>query len=107
MSEDCLYLNVYMPLNTSPRSGKAVMVFLHGGGFESYTAGADIYNSEIFVSKGDVIVVTVNYRLGKWRTLSEYQLSNIFFYLKKIFMSSFSLYNDRRVLLNTTLILIR
>lgn len=107
MSEDCLYLNVYMPLNTSPRSGKAVMVFLHGGGFESYTAGADIYNSEIFVSKGDVIVVTVNYRLGKWRTLSEYQLSNIFFYLKKIFMSLFSLYNDRRVLLNTTFILIR
>lgn len=54
-----------MPLNTSPRSGKAVMVFLHGGGFESYTAGADIYNSEMFASKGDVIVVTVNYRLGK------------------------------------------
>lgn len=66
MSEDCLYLNVYMPLNSSPNSSKAVMVFLHGGGFESYTAGADIYNSELFVRKGDVIVVTLNYRLGKY-----------------------------------------
>ena len=65
MSEDCLYLNVYMPLNSSQNSSKAVMVFLHGGGFESYTAGADIYNSELFVRKGDVIVVTLNYRLGK------------------------------------------
>lgn len=89
MSEDCLYLNVYMPLNTSPRSGKAVMVFLHGGGFESYTAGADIYNSEIFASKGDVIVVTVNYRLGKWRALSENSHSNFFFYLKEISIPSF------------------
>ncbi|XP_062616632.1 crystal protein-like [Saccostrea cucullata] len=64
MSEDCLYLNVYMPLNTAPSSGKAVMVFLHGGAFESFTAGADIYNAELFAKRGDVIVVTVNYRLG-------------------------------------------
>jgi para-nitrobenzyl esterase len=54
-----------MPLNTSARSRKAVMVFLHGGAFESYTAGADIYNSELLADRGDVIVVTLNYRLGK------------------------------------------
>lgn len=70
MSEDCLYLNVYIPLNTSSGSRKAVMVFLHGGAFESYTAGADIYNSELLANRGDVIVVTVNYRLGKiWKKL--------------------------------------
>lgn len=66
MFEDCLYLNVYMFLNMFFWSGKVVMIFLYGGGFEFYIVGVDIYNLEIFVSKGDVIVVMVNYRLGKW-----------------------------------------
>jgi hypothetical protein len=40
------------------------MLFIHGGGFEFSSGGADIYNGEALSSKGDVIVVTINYRLG-------------------------------------------
>ncbi|XP_021370550.1 crystal protein-like [Mizuhopecten yessoensis] len=64
MSEDCLYLNVFVPLDARPGGNKSVMVFIHGGAFESYTGGAEIYNGERFVNKGDVILVTFNYRLG-------------------------------------------
>jgi para-nitrobenzyl esterase len=57
--EDCLYLNVTTP-NTPGR--KPVMVWVHGGG-RSYGAGADTDPTRLAV-KGDVVVVTINYRLG-------------------------------------------
>lgn len=59
-AEDCLYLNV-----TTPKGGarsKPVMVWLHGGGF---TGGAgEQYDPARIAAQGDVVVVTVNYRLG-------------------------------------------
>jgi para-nitrobenzyl esterase len=59
-SEDCLYLNVYTPKTAS--SPLPVMVWIHGGGF---TGGAgSIYDGSVLASKGHVIVVTINYRLG-------------------------------------------
>ncbi|XP_065216364.1 juvenile hormone esterase-like isoform X2 [Planococcus citri] len=60
--EDCLYLNVFVPNDLFKPSGKAtVMVWIHGG---SYQVGfsAD-YSPEYFMDE-DVILVTVNYRLG-------------------------------------------
>ena len=65
MSEDCLYLNIYTPANADDLSRFAVLVFLHGGGFEFSSGGSGLYDGERFVSKGEVILVTVNYRLGK------------------------------------------
>ena len=65
MSEDCLYLNIYTPRDADESSGYAVMLFLHGGSFEFSSGGADVYNGETFVNKGEVILVTTNYRLGK------------------------------------------
>jgi para-nitrobenzyl esterase len=60
-SEDCLYLNVYTPTTASARP-LPVMVWIHGGGF---TGGAgSIYDGAELASKGHVIVVTINYRLG-------------------------------------------
>jgi para-nitrobenzyl esterase len=58
--EDCLYLNVYAPRGAKIR--RPVAVWFHGGGF---TAGAsqDV-DPSIFAAKADVVVVTVNYRLG-------------------------------------------
>ena len=48
--------------------GLAVMVFLHGG---TYTAGtASTYPSEDLAVHGDLIVVTINYRLGAMGFLS-------------------------------------
>ncbi|MFD5128914.1 carboxylesterase/lipase family protein [Streptomyces olindensis] len=59
-NEDCLYLNV-----TTPRtvSGKLpVMVYIPGGAFVS--GAGSWYNPAPLVDRGDVIVVTLNYRLG-------------------------------------------
>jgi para-nitrobenzyl esterase len=60
--EDCLFLNVYRPENTDVSSSLPVMVWIHGGSFESGT-GSD-YDPRRLVEQNGVIVVTVNYRLG-------------------------------------------
>jgi para-nitrobenzyl esterase len=60
-SEDCLYLNVTAPAPVRP-APRPVMVWIPGGGFVN-GAGSD-YNSTRLTVQGDVVVVTVNYRLG-------------------------------------------
>ncbi|XP_071096518.1 crystal protein-like [Haliotis cracherodii] len=64
MSEDCLSLNVYVPRGSPGGSGFAVMVFIHGGDFLSYSGSSPLFNGDVFVKKGNVILVTLNYRLG-------------------------------------------
>merc|ERR1712038_2169873 len=62
--EDCLYLNIYTPTltrSTNPFALKAVMLWIHGGGF-TIGSGSD-YDPVYFMEK-DVVVVTINYRLG-------------------------------------------
>ncbi|XP_065219707.1 juvenile hormone esterase-like [Planococcus citri] len=60
--EDCLYLNVFTPMDLSKESAKApVMVNIHGGGFQ-YGSG-DHYDPHYFMDF-DVVFVTLNYRLG-------------------------------------------
>ncbi|MVN91500.1 carboxylesterase family protein [Mucilaginibacter sp. HME9299] len=61
-SEDCLYLNVTKPASASRMSLRPVIVELHGGGFHS-GAGAEMDGRRLAVL-GDVVVVTINYRLG-------------------------------------------
>ncbi len=59
-SEDCLYLNVFAP--TEPAPPRPVLVWIHGG---AYTSGSGaLYDGSELAASGDVIVVTVNYRLG-------------------------------------------
>jgi para-nitrobenzyl esterase len=59
--EDCLYLNVTTPAGDA-RKPRPVMVWIHGGGF---TAGAaSMYDARALATKNDVVVVTINYRLG-------------------------------------------
>jgi para-nitrobenzyl esterase len=60
LTEDCLYLNVYAP--HTARQKLPVMVWIHGGGF-SGGAGQDT-NPRKYVEKGNVVYVTINYRLG-------------------------------------------
>ncbi len=58
--EDCLTLNVWTPATTGPP--RPVMVWIHGG---SFTGGSgQIYDGQWLVTRGDIIVVTINYRLG-------------------------------------------
>jgi para-nitrobenzyl esterase len=59
-SEDCLYLNVHVPRGI--RQPMPVMVFLHGGGFGQGDGG--LYDPRPVSGRGDVVVVTPNYRLG-------------------------------------------
>jgi para-nitrobenzyl esterase len=61
-SEDCLFLNVYTPSNSNPRSRLPVFVWIHGGALVS-GAGSD-YDPSVMVANNDIIVVTINYRLG-------------------------------------------
>eukprot|EP00105_Crassostrea_gigas_P028123 XP_011449674.1 PREDICTED: carboxylesterase 1C [Crassostrea gigas] len=60
--EDCLYLNVYVPGKISKDNQLSVMVWIHGGGF--VFGGASQYKPQKIVLGGNVIVVTINYRLG-------------------------------------------
>ncbi|OWF40145.1 liver carboxylesterase 1-like [Mizuhopecten yessoensis] len=67
-SEDCLYLNVYVPGSVVAGSNKPVMVWIHGGAF--LVGQAMLYDASFLAKTGDVIVVTVNYRLGVFGFLS-------------------------------------
>jgi para-nitrobenzyl esterase len=60
-TENCLYLNVFTPAGTPAKAGLPVMVWIHGGGFQ--TGESDDYNPDKLVAPGRV-VVTLNYRLG-------------------------------------------
>ncbi len=67
-SEDCLTLNVWAPDGPSKRSarasGRPVLVWVHGGGFTTGTGSAPLYRGGALARSGDVVVVTINYRLG-------------------------------------------
>ncbi|XP_013397403.1 bile salt-activated lipase-like isoform X2 [Lingula anatina] len=72
MSEDCLTLNIYVPGDVidSGHSNvtKAVMVWIHGGAYRS--GASSEYDFRNFATRGDVIVVSINYRLGALGFLS-------------------------------------
>lgn len=60
--EDCLYLNVYVK-NVEPSKKRAVMVWIHGGGFFAGTGDQLFFGPNYIVPK-DVVLITLNYRLG-------------------------------------------
>lgn len=61
-SEDCLFLNIYTPKADGKK--RAVMVWLYGGGFTQGSAYTKLYNGKYLAERGDIVVVTVNYRIG-------------------------------------------
>lgn len=62
-SEDCLYLNVWSR-GVGESATRPVMVWLHGGGFTSGSGASSLYDGTNLVRRGDVVVVTLNHRLG-------------------------------------------
>src|SRR5215471_16269327 len=61
-SEDCLFLNVYTPSNATPRSRLPVFIWIHGGALVN--GAASDYDPSVMVAENNIIVVTINYRLG-------------------------------------------
>ena len=61
-SEDCLYLNIWRP--KSDIKNLPVMVYIHGGGMATGAGSEDRYNGQALAINQNVIVVTLNYRLG-------------------------------------------
>ncbi|XP_030636753.1 neuroligin-2a isoform X3 [Chanos chanos] len=66
-SEDCLYLNIYVPTEDAMKGGeedlsKPVMLFIHGGSYMEGTG--NMFDASVLAAYGNVIVVTMNYRLG-------------------------------------------
>lgn len=82
-SEDCLFLNIFTPTVSKPTSvttnqfkfyifqlpseskvvKKPVMFFIHGGGFTTGSNDSEMYSPDYLIHQ-DVVLVTVNYRLG-------------------------------------------
>ena len=62
-SEDCLYLNVFTPADSSGHSKLPVMFWIHGGGYKGGSASEPRHNGDFLPLKG-VVLVTINYRLG-------------------------------------------
>lgn len=71
--EDCLYLNVATP-DVKPAQAKPVMVWFHGGGF---IGGDGLQGSPLqrLAKRGDVVVVSMNYRVGAMGFLAHPALS--------------------------------
>ena len=61
-NEDCLTLNVWTPAIDSIK--RPVMVWIHGGAFVTGSGAVPIYDGSKLAIKGNVVVVTINYRLG-------------------------------------------
>lgn len=74
ISEDCLYLNIWVPQRLRIRHHQdkppadlpkvPVLVWIYGGGYMSGTATLDIYDADIMAATSDVIVASMQYRVG-------------------------------------------
>ena len=60
--EDCLFLNIWSPGADDKR--RPVLFWIHGGGFTMGSGSTPWYDGTAFATNGDVVVVTINYRLG-------------------------------------------
>ncbi|KAJ6636666.1 Acetylcholinesterase-1 [Pseudolycoriella hygida] len=71
VNEDCLHLNIWTPLlytthtkNDLSLNQLPVMVWIHGGSFHIGSGNQDDFNGIVLSAIGEVVVVTLNYRLG-------------------------------------------
>jgi para-nitrobenzyl esterase len=61
-TEDCLTLNIWTPAADAKK--RPVLVWIHGGAFSSGSGSIPWYSGERFAANGDVVVASMNYRLG-------------------------------------------
>jgi para-nitrobenzyl esterase len=73
-SEDCLNLNIYTPKNAH---NAPVLVFIHGGGFNSMANSEGYLDGEAYAKRG-LILVCVNYRVGVFGYMTHRQIQDEF-----------------------------
>jgi para-nitrobenzyl esterase len=61
-SEDCLFLNIWSPGLDDAR--RPVMVWIHGGAFNVGSGSSPMYSGETLAKRGNIVFVSINYRLG-------------------------------------------
>ena len=64
LNEDCLYLSVYAPKNDTFISPLPVLVWIHGGSFDRGIGMFPFHGPERFIDGDDIIMVSINYRVG-------------------------------------------
>ncbi|KAL8605934.1 hypothetical protein ACOMHN_024758 [Nucella lapillus] len=64
MSEDCLYLNVWVPRAFGNSPPNTTLVWIYGGGFYSGSSALDVYDGSKLAVSQNVIVASMNYRVG-------------------------------------------
>lgn len=64
LGDDCLWSNIWAPDGPPPPGGLPVMIWFYGGGFESGSASAGVFDGAALAAQVPCIVVTPNYRLG-------------------------------------------
>ncbi|XP_013164593.1 PREDICTED: juvenile hormone esterase-like [Papilio xuthus] len=67
--EDCLFLNIYVPQNTT-NNKLSVLFFVHGGTFRLLSGNSDVIYGPQFFLEQNIIFVSMNYRLGSLGFLS-------------------------------------
>lgn len=72
-AEDCLYLNIYVPMRekTTNETSMPVLFWIHGGAFQF---GSGMVYGAKYLMDHDVVFVTINYRLGPMGKWSELRL---------------------------------
>lgn len=63
-SEDCLFLNVRTSGLRASGARRPVMVYIHGGAYSHGSGSSPLYDGAYLCRRGDVVVVTLNHRLG-------------------------------------------
>ncbi|XP_075728679.1 cholinesterase [Rhipicephalus microplus] len=62
--EDCLYLNVWSPLRRHKLLG--VLFWIHGGAYRTGTTSESLYDAKTLAAVGDIVVVSINFRVGSF-----------------------------------------
>ncbi len=63
-NEDCLTVNIWASSDIEPGDAKPVMVWLHGGAYILGSSSQPLYDGRRLAGSGDVVIVSINYRLG-------------------------------------------
>jgi para-nitrobenzyl esterase len=73
-SEDCLFLNIFSPALDNAR--RPVMVWIHGGAFSIGSGSTEMYTTGTIARNCDIVLVTINYRLGVLGFLNLNEVTN-------------------------------